>query len=157
MKKIILFAGTVIGSDDRNPIPFASVHVDGTTNLVFTDDDGKYSISDVPGDGTLIVSVMGYVTQSVAVNGRAVINVELHPEAVQLDEAMVVAYGTATKGTYTGAASVVKADAIQDVPNTSFENALSGKIAGLQVTTSSGQAGSTPSIRIRGIGSMKYL
>ena len=170
MKKIILFAlcifvsgamfaqttvtGTVIGSDDRNPIPFASVHVDGTTNLVFTGDDGKYSISDVPGDGTLIVSVMGYVTQSVAVNGRAVINVELHPEAVQLDEAMVVAYGTATKGTYTGAASVVKADAIQDVPNTSFENALSGKIAGLQVTTSSGQAGSTPSIRIRGIGSM---
>ena len=170
MKKIILFAlcifvsgamfaqttvtGTVIGSDDRNPIPFASVHVDGTTNLVFTDDDGKYSIGNVPGDGALIISVMGYVTQKVSVNGRAVINVELHPEAVQLDEAMVVAYGTATKGTYTGAASVVKADAIQDVPNTSFENALSGKIAGLQVTTSSGQAGSTPSIRIRGIGSM---
>ena len=95
MKKIILFAlcifvsgamfaqttvtGTVIGSDDRNPIPFASVHVDGTTNLVFTDDDGKYSIGNVPGDGALIISVMGYVTQKVSVNGRAVINVELHP------------------------------------------------------------------------------
>ena len=87
-------------------------------------------------------------------NGRAVINVSLSPDAVALDETIVVAYGTAKKGSYTGAASVVKKDAIKDVPGTSFENALNGKVAGLQVTTNSGQAGSTSSIRIRGIGSM---
>lgn len=145
--------GTVTASDDGSAIAFANVQVEGTTNLVFTDDNGKYSI-DVPSDGNLIVSFMGYVTQRIPVNGRAVINVELKPDAVSLDETIVVAYGTAKKGTYTGAASVLKSDAIADVPSTSFENALNGKVAGLQITQSSGQAGSTSEIRIRGIGSM---
>ncbi len=145
--------GTVIAQDDGSPIAYANVQVEGTTNLVFTDDNGKYSIS-VPADGNLIVSFMGYLTQRVAVNGRAVINVEMAPEAVALDETIVVAYGTAKKGTYTGAASLVKSDAIKDAPSVSFENALNGKVAGLQITQSSGQAGSTAEIRIRGIGSM---
>ncbi|WP_312192915.1 TonB-dependent receptor plug domain-containing protein, partial [Sphingobacterium sp.] len=71
-----------------------------------------------------------------------------------LDEVMVVAYGTAKKSTYTGSAATVKAKDIDNVPVTSFEGALSGRVAGLTVSTPSGQAGSTPSIRIRGIGSM---
>jgi TonB-linked SusC/RagA family outer membrane protein len=75
-------------------------------------------------------------------------------DALALDEVIVVAYGTSTKGTYTGAASVVKADALRDASNVSFENVMGGKVAGLQVTTLSGQAGSTSSIRVRGIGSM---
>jgi len=75
-------------------------------------------------------------------------------DALALDEVIVVAYGTSTKGTFTGAASVVKADAIRDVPTLSFEKAMGGKIAGLQITTLSGQAGSTSSIRVRGVGSM---
>lgn len=145
--------GTVTAADDGSTIAYANVQEEGTTNLVFTDDNGKFSIN-IPSDGNLIVSFMGYVTQKVPVNGKAVINIVLAPEAVQLDETIVVAYGTAKKGTFTGAASVVKADAIQDVPTTSFENALNGKVAGLQITQSSGQAGSTSEIRIRGIGSM---
>ena len=67
---------------------------------------------------------------------------------------MVVAYGTAKKSSYAGSASLVKADALKDIPTTSFENALNGKVAGLQLTNNSGQAGSAPAIRIRGIGSM---
>lgn len=169
MKKIILLAlvtlwsgvmfaqtsvtGTVIASDDGKPIPYANVLVEGTTTLAFTDDNGKYTIS-VPKDGNLVVSYMGYSTIKVPVNGRAVINIEMHPDAMTLDETIVVAYGTSKKGTFTGAASVLKADAIQDVPSTSFENALNGKIPGLQITQSSGQAGSTSNIRIRGTGSM---
>ncbi len=145
--------GTVIAQDDGSPIAFANVQVEGTTNLVFTDDNGKFEIK-APADANLIISFMGYVTQKIPVNGRAVINVEMKPDAVALDETIIVAYGTAKKGTYTGAASVLKAEAIADVPTTSFENALYGKIAGLQVTQSSGQAGSTSQIRIRGIGSM---
>ena len=145
--------GTVTAADDGSTIAYANVQEEGTTNLVFTDDNGKFSIN-VPADGNLIVSFMGYVTQKVPVNGKAVVNIVLAPEAVQLDETIVVAYGTAKKGTYTGAASVLKADAIQDVPTTSFENALNGKIAGVQITQSSGQAGAASSIRIRGIGSM---
>jgi TonB-linked SusC/RagA family outer membrane protein len=75
-------------------------------------------------------------------------------DATNLDEVMVVAYGTTTKGTFTGAASVVKSDAIKDVPTLSFENAMNGKVAGVQISANSGQAGSTSSIRVRGIGSM---
>ncbi|MBQ7773512.1 MAG: TonB-dependent receptor, partial [Bacteroidales bacterium] len=125
----------------------------GTNNGTSTDIDGNYVI-EVPADATLIYSSIGYTTQSVAVNGRAQLDIMLKADAVQLDETIVVAYGTAKKGTYTGAASVLKSDAIADVPTTSFENALNGKIAGLQITQSSGQAGSTSEIRIRGIGSM---
>ncbi|MBQ3175686.1 MAG: TonB-dependent receptor [Bacteroidales bacterium] len=145
--------GTVTASDDGSPIPFANVQVEGTTNLVFTDDNGKFSI-EVPADGNLIISFMGFKTQKVAVNGKAVLNIVLQSDSEMLEETIVVAYGTAKKGTYTGAASVLKAEAIADVPTTSFENALNGKIAGLQITQSSGQAGSASSIRIRGIGSM---
>jgi TonB-linked SusC/RagA family outer membrane protein len=75
-------------------------------------------------------------------------------DATNLDEVMVVAYGTTTKGTFTGAASVVKSDAIKDVPTLSFENAMNGKVAGVQISANSGQAGSTSSIRVRGVGSM---
>ncbi|MCH5690307.1 TonB-dependent receptor plug domain-containing protein [Niabella sp. W65] len=71
-----------------------------------------------------------------------------------MDEVFVVAYGVAKKSTYTGAATVVNANQIKDPPNISFEAALNGRVAGLQVTQSSGQTGSTPSLRIRGIGSM---
>lgn len=145
--------GTVTASDDGSPIPFANVQVEGTTNLVFTDDFGKFKI-EVPADGNLIISFMGYKTQKVAVNGKSVVNVVLQSDSEMLEETIVVAYGTAKKGTYTGAASVLKADAIADVPTTSFENALNGKVAGLQLTNNSGQAGSAPAIRIRGIGSM---
>lgn len=145
--------GTVTSSDDGQPIPFATVQIKGTTTGAYTDDNGKYSI-DAPSNAVLLFTTIGFTDQEVPVNGRAVINVSLVPDAVALDETIVVAYGTAKKSSYTGAASVVKSDAIKDVPGTSFENALNGKVAGLQVTTNSGQAGSTSSIRIRGIGSM---
>ena len=80
--------------------------------------------------------------------------VVLKSDSELLDEVMVVAYGTAKKSSYAGSASLVKADALKDIPTTSFENALNGKVAGLQLTNNSGQAGSAPAIRIRGIGSM---
>ena len=170
MKKVILFAlfalcstmmlaqtitvkGTVIGSEDGMPIIGAYVLQQGTNNGTSTDVDGNYVI-EVPADATLIYSSIGFTTQSLAVNGRAQLDVMLKADAVMLDDVMVVAYGTAKKGTYTGAASLVKADAIKDVPSVSFESALNGKVAGLQITQSSGQAGSASEIRIRGIGSM---
>lgn len=147
--------GTITSSEDGSPIPYATILVKGVRGAgAVTDLDGKYSIDNVQADAILQFSFIGFTTQEIPVNGRAVINVVLSPDATRLDEVMVVAYGTATKGTFTGAASVVKNDAIKDVPSLSFENALSGKVAGLQITTLSGQAGSTSAIRVRGIGSM---
>ena len=170
MKKVILFVlmalcstmmlaqtitvkGTVIGSEDGLPIIGAYVLEQGTQNGASTDVDGNFVIT-VPKLATLVVSSVGYHTHEVPVQGRALVQISLAPETVNLDEVMVVAYGTVKKGTYTGAASLVKADAIKDVPSVSFEGALNGKVAGLQITQSSGQAGSAAEIRIRGIGSM---
>jgi TonB-linked SusC/RagA family outer membrane protein len=147
--------GTVTASEDGSPIPYAVVLVQGSRGVgTNTDADGRYALSNVPSDGVLVFSFVGYKTQQIPVAGRTVINVEMVTDALALDEVIVVAYGTSTKGTFTGAASVVKADAIRDVPTLSFENAMGGKVAGMQITTVSGQAGSTSAIRVRGIGSM---
>jgi len=171
MKKTILFivvlllcnvamaqikvTGRVTSSDDGSPIPYANIQVKGMKNIGATTDlNGRFSIENVSRDAILVVTYIGYATKEVPVQGRSEVNIELVSDVLNLDEVMVVAYGTAKKSTFTGAASVVKADAIKDVPTLSFENALSGKIAGMQITTTSGQAGSTSSIRIRGIGSM---
>jgi len=147
--------GTVTASDDGSPVPYAVVLLKGTRGVgTNTDADGKYTLSDLPSDAVLIFSFVGYKTQEVAVAGRTVIDVSLLTDALSLDEVIVVAYGTSTRGTFTGAASVVKADAIKDIPSLSFEGTMGGKVAGLQITTLSGQAGSTSAIRVRGIGSM---
>jgi len=147
--------GTVTSSDDGSPVPYATILVKGVRGAgANTDLEGKYSLNNVPNDAILVISYIGYSTQEIPVNGRSVIDIVLSPDALSLDEVMVVAYGTSTKGTFTGAASVVKSDAIKDVPSLSFENAMNGRISGVQIATSSGQAGSTSSIRVRGIGSM---
>jgi len=170
MKKILLLAlailtvnvafaqtritGKVTSSQDGTPIPFASVIVKGTMNGVATSDNGEYVLENVAPNATLVVSSIGFVNAEIPVGGRTRIDVVLSPDAESLEEVMVVAYGTAKKGTYTGAASVVRQEAIKDVPTVSFEQALTGKVAGMQITTTSGQTGSASAIRIRGIGSM---
>ena len=146
--------GKVTSSQDGSPIPFASVVVKGTMMGVASDENGAFSLDNVPSNAVLVFSSIGFNDLEVMVNGRKVIDAVLAPNAEALEETIVVAYGTAKKGTYTGAASVVKQESIKDVPNVSFEQALNGKVAGLQMSSSSGQAGSTSSIRIRGIGSM---
>ena len=149
----ITVKGTVTDAQTGETVPFASIQLKGTMTGTATDADGNYAF-EVPRNATLIFSSIGYVTQEVAVDGRANINVLLRPDAEALEETIVVAYGTAKKGTYTGAASVVKQESIKDVPSVSFEQALNGKVAGMSITQSSGQVGSASAIRIRGIGSM---
>ncbi|MDD3789440.1 MAG: SusC/RagA family TonB-linked outer membrane protein, partial [Petrimonas sp.] len=145
--------GVVISSEDDQPVIGATVQVKGTTLGSVTGTDGRFTIPHVPQTARLLtVSYVGMETVEVAIGPNLIIR--LNSDAEMLDEVMVVAYGTAKKSSYTGSASVVRADAIKDLPTTSFENALNGKVAGLQLTTSSGQAGSAPNIRIRGNGSM---
>ncbi len=132
----------------------ASVLLKGTKHGVSTDANGKYSIDNVPSDGVLIFSSVGYQTKEIPIKGKSVINVALDVDAQSLDEVIMVAYGTSTKGTYTGSASTINMNEIENAPNTSFQNGLVGKAPGVLVTSASGQAGSTTSIHIRGIGSM---
>ena len=153
MAQTATVSGTVFAEDNNEPIIGASVLVKGTTLGAVTDIEGKFTILNVPGTAkTVIVSFVGMQKVEAAI--KPAMKVVLKSDSELLDEVMVVAYGTAKKSSYAGSASLVKADALKDIPTTSFENALNGKVAGLQLTNNSGQAGSAPAIRIRGIGSM---
>lgn len=146
--------GVVRDASNDEPVPFATIQLKGTMTGGSTDADGNYSISLPGGDVVLIFSSIGYQTQEIAVDGRTDINVLLHPDTQMLDETIVVAFGTATKESFTGSATVVKSSDIAKVQSSDATRALEGMVAGVQMTTSSGKLGSTPSIRIRGTSSI---
>ena len=144
-------SGTVLNAADEEPVIGASVQVKGTSKGTITDVDGKFAIEAEP-NAVLVVSFIGMATQEVAAQDGVVIN--LSEDSKQLDEVMVVAFGTSTKKSFTGAASVVKADEINKRQASNVTDALAGQVAGVQGLSTSGQPGTTSSIRIRGIGSM---
>lgn len=145
--------GTVKDSSNGEPVPFASIRLEGTMTGGMTDMDGVYSI-DVPADGILVFSSIGYKETSVHVAGNAHHDVMLDPDTEMIEETIVVAFGTATKESFTGSATVVKSDDIAKVQSSDVTRALEGVVAGVQMTTSSGSLGSSPSIRIRGTSSI---
>lgn len=146
-----IITGTVIDNNGM-PIVGANIIINGTTRGTITDFDGKYSIGASEGQ-VLVFTSVGFNEERITVQNSSIINVTL-VEGVSLDEVFVVAYGTATKESYTGAADVIKAKDLHLAQNTSFQDALVGKAAGVQITKGSGQVGSATSIQIRGIGSI---
>lgn len=149
----VTVTGTVTSKDDGQPVPGTNVHVKGTRQGTFTDDNGKYTIKNIPANAVLVFTSVGFTEQEISVGGRSVINASLAADATVLDETIVVAYSSVKKGSYSGSASVVKKDAIKDAPVVSFEQALAGKAPGVQVQSYSGQPGSEVEINIRGYGS----
>ena len=147
----VQISGNVVAEADGEPIVGASILVKGTNIGAMSDVDGRFTLS-VPQEAkTLVVTYVGMKQAEVKIADN--ITIVMQSSMNELDEVMVVAYGTAKKSSYAGSASLVRADAIKDLPSATFENALNGKVAGLQLTNNSGQAGSAPAIRIRGIGS----
>lgn len=154
-KESIKINGTVRDKSTGEPISYATVFVREDKNiLASTDAEGRFTLEVTKPDMTLVTSYIGYKEVETPVNGKSVLDILIESESTTLEEVMIVAYGTAKKGTFTGAASTVRADAIQDIAGTSFESALTGKVAGLQFSPGSGQVGSVSSIRIRGTGSI---
>ena len=147
-----MVTGKVTDAATGTALSGVTVSVSGSDTRVATDNNGDYQITAANGT-TLIFHAVGYAERQVAVTST-VIHVALEATNQALDEVLVVAYGTTTRGSFTGAATSVSAADIQDAASVSFETALTGKMPGVQITNSSGQAGSAPSIRIRGIGSM---
>jgi len=127
----IRVSGVVMSEGE--PLPGASVLVKGTHNGTVTDVDGKYTLT-VPADGTLVFSFIGLKTTEQKVNGRTVVNAELLPDSEQLDEVMVVAYATAKKYSFTGAASTVKGSEIAKMQVSNVSRALEGTVSGLQAS-----------------------
>ena len=141
--------GTVTDSSTGEPVPFAAIQLKDTMTGGSTDIDGNYSIT-VPSNGILIFSSIGYKNVEVAVAGKAVHDVVMAPDTETLEETIVVAFGTATKESFTGSATVVNSSDISKVQSSDVTRALEGMVAGVQMTTSTGTLGSTPSIVIRG-------
>lgn len=145
-------SGTVVYAGDDEPLPGATILPVGGGQGTSTDLDGKFTLT-VPASVTkLKVSYVGMIEQTV--NAGQDIVVKLDNSENNLDEVMVVAYGTAKKSAYTGSASVVKADQIESRQVTNAVSALAGTVAGAQVLTTNGQPGSSPTVYIRGVGSL---
>lgn len=147
----ITVSGTVT-DDQGQPLPGASVILMGTTNGVQTDFDGNYSLDNVPSNGTIAFSYIGFTDQEIPINGQTIINVSLQEGTQSLDEVVVVGYGTQKKADLTGSIATIKSEDITRTPSGAAMQALQGKVAGLQVV-SSGAPGTGPTIRVRGIGS----
>ena len=144
-------SGKVVDASTGEPIIGASVAVEGTSTGSITDVDGFFAVECAPG-AKLMVSFIGMKT--VEVDAKDDMVVELTEATSELDEVMVVAFGTTTKKSFTGSASVVKSDDIEKRQASNVTNTLAGSVAGVQGMSANGQPGTISSIKIRGIGSI---
>lgn len=145
--------GTVLGASDSEPLIGATVMEKGTHNGCTADLDGNFSLNVKNGNATLVVSYVGYKSQTIPVKGRKTIDVRLDKEDASLDELVVVGYGVQKKSDLTGAVSSVSADDIKGLATTDAAAALQGKAAGVQILNTSGAPGAGASIRVRGYSS----
>ena len=136
-----------------NPVAGATILVEGTTNGTTSNVDGSYSIS-AASDATLLVSFIGYQSQKHAIAGKTRIDIVLKEDSQAIDDVIVVAFGTAKKEAFTGSAAVIKSDDIAKSQQSNVAQALAGKVAGVQLTNTSGQPGTSPEIRVRGFSSL---
>ncbi len=144
--------GTVTSQDDGQPVIGASVMVVGTQSGTVTDTNGRFSLTVPEGKRMLRITYVGM--EPIEVSARPNMRIMLTSDQKALDEVIVVAYGTAKKASFTGSAESVNAEDIDLRPISSVTKALEGNVSGVQMTSSSGQPGSSPSIRIRGFGSI---
>lgn len=146
--------GKVTDQASGTGLPGVSVIVKGTTVGTATGADGTYSVNVPANSNTLIFRFIGYIAVEREIGNASTINVALATDDKQLEEVVVVAYGTADKGSFVGSAGELKVEQLAQRPVTNISNAVAGQIAGVQTTASSGQPGAGPSIRIRGISSV---
>ena len=134
------------------PIIGASVLVKGTDQGTITDVDGNFTLENVNANESIEISFVGYVSQTL--KARSALNVTLREDTQALDEVVVVGYGVQKKSVVTAAISKVSSDDLNLTKQSRVEDALKGKISGVQITQSSGQPNSDSKVRIRGIGTV---
>ena len=149
----ITVSGTVV-DENGVPLPYVTVSVAGTTNGTATNEQGEYSIRISEPNPVLVFSYIGYQTQEIPVNGNTNIDVSLQPDMSNLDEIVVVGYGTQRKSDLTGAISSISEEEIKNQAVSNVSQLLQGKAAGVHVASSSGQPGSSAVVRIRGFGTV---
>lgn len=144
--------GTVVSQDDGQPVIGASVLVIGTNVGAVTDANGKFSLTLPEGKKNLRITYVGM--EPIEISARPSMRIVLTSDQRALDEVIVVGYGTQRREAKTGSITTVSANEIAEIPATSFDKMLAGKLAGVQVTQQSGQPGSTSQIRVRGTSSI---
>ncbi len=173
MKKILLFitagfmllasvalaqertvSGNVTSEEDGSPLPGVSVLVKGTAIGTATDQNGSYTLRLPASANILVFSFVGMASQEVETTGKATVDVSMKGDATQLSEVVVVGYGTQEREDITGAITRVKGTEIQNLPITSYEQALQGRTPGVQISSSSGELGAAMKIRVRGASSV---
>ncbi|MFB9056880.1 SusC/RagA family TonB-linked outer membrane protein [Mariniflexile ostreae] len=144
--------GTV--TDEENmPLPGATVLIQGTNKGTTTDFDGKYTLN-FGGKKTLVISYLGYATKEIKIGDKSIINVQLLADASQLNEVVVIGYGEVKRKDLTGSVSSLDVGDVNRAPVASLDQAMAGRIAGVQATSSQGRPGSGSNIKIRGTGSL---
>ncbi|PWG04566.1 SusC/RagA family TonB-linked outer membrane protein [Polaribacter aquimarinus] len=145
--------GTVTSQTDGEPILGANIIIVGTKKGTSTDFDGNYQIKVKRGE-VIQVSYLGFKTRTIPYAGQKRINVQLTEDAAQLEEIVIVGYGTQKKSHLTGAISKVKTEKLDQIAVARVDDALVGQVSGVNIQATEGEAGSAPTIRIRGTGSI---
>ncbi|HMK24662.1 MAG TPA: TonB-dependent receptor [Chitinophagaceae bacterium] len=151
-KRVI--TGKVINKNSNEPLVGVSILADKQKGGTTTKTDGSYSISVDKNATVLIFSSVGFTTQAIPIGDKTTIDVTLVPAAITNDEVVVIGYGSQKKSSVTGAVSKYTNDRLEETPNSRLDQALQGKIAGVQVQNLSSEAGSDPKVRIRGVSSI---
>jgi TonB-linked SusC/RagA family outer membrane protein len=147
----VTVTGTLVSATDKQPLIGATVLVKGTNIGATTDARGKYSVKvDNPADAVLVVTYLGFLTQEVTVQSRSVVDVELAEDVKQLEEVVVIGYGTVKKQDLTGSVGSVKASEISKTSSSNAIQSLQAKLPGVDIQQTSGQAGASINIELRG-------
>lgn len=151
IKQNIQVTGRVYSEESGESIPGVNILVKGTTVGTVTDLDGNYSV-DAPEDGTLVFSFIGFTTIEEPVSGRSIIDIAMVSDIRSLDGVVVIGYGTQKRSDLTGAITTVTPKEIEGQAFTNINQALQGRIAGAEITSTSGEPGGPVQVRIRGQG-----
>lgn len=153
-----VYAQTIISGkvvdDSGVPLPGVTVQEKDVTNGTATDIDGVYQLEIQSTNASLIFSYIGYETQVVPIGAQTVIDVTMLSDATELDEVVVVGYGTQKRSDVTGAVSSLSSEILENRPITNFEEALQGQVSGLNISSTGGQPGAATKMNIRGISSV---
>lgn len=150
----ITVKGKVTDSQTGEPMIGLNVVIKGTVRGVVTDVNGNYTLANCPPDAVLVFSYVGYQPLEVPVQGRAVVDAAIAPSSSVLDEVVVIGYGTAARKDITGSVASVKGKDLAKIPVSTAAEALTGKMAGVQVVTTEGSPDAEINIRVRGGGSI---
>lgn len=146
-------SGVVTEESSSLPLPGVNVIIKGTTSGTATDFDGNYQLNVNNGD-VIVFSYVGYITQEITYTGQSTLNVSMAEDAAKLDEVVIIGYGAVKKDDLTGTADMVTSEDFNKGPIVSAQQLITGKVAGVSITSGSGAPGEGQDIRIRGTGSL---